>query len=231
MRRSFPGGLPRVRISISGAAASNKSASLRPGPWAALLLLCGVLLLTGYARIAGRIRISELKSSSSSSNNKGTAASASLQPVSTARFVQQAACSSVGAAAGAAAGKQPSDVLCMQSMQQGIDFAAGDMVGQQQRQQVGGVSFLDTQPGLRDPADALSRHAAVHGHVEKAGMTDPRAWLNNHTDERLDSFLSWRLGRARAGGPGPANASSYTCPAADHPPLPFPGCHVFVNHE
>lgn len=125
----------------------------------------------------------------------------------------------------------------MQSMQQGIDFAADATLRMAStRQQAdflssAGMSFLAAQAGIKDSGEALSRHPAVHGHVEKAGMADPRSWLNNHTDERLDSFLSWRLGRVRAGGAGPANETSYTCPAADHPPLPFPGCHVFVNHQ
>jgi hypothetical protein len=113
----------------------------------------------------------------------------------------------------------------MQRMQQGMEFAGSSALTSN------GMSFLQAQHSIKDPADAMSRRPAVHGRVQKAGMTDPVAWVSNHTDTRLDSFLSWRLGRTREGGAGPANESSYTCPAADHPPLPFPGCHVFVNHE
>jgi hypothetical protein len=80
---------------------------------------------------------------------------------------------------------------------------------------------------------AVNRRPLVHGRVRKAGMLDPRAWLANHTDERLDSFTSWRVNRTRLGGnsSSPAGADAYTCAGADHPPLPFPGCHVFVNHQ
>jgi hypothetical protein len=124
-------------------------------------------------------------------------------------------------------------------MQQGLDFAGDStmrMLSTQQQQQPdsyisNGLPFLQAQHSIKSPADAMGRHPAVHGHVFKAGMADPMAWLNNHTDDRLDSFLSWRLDRTRAGGLGPANEGSYTCAAADHPPLPYPGCHVFVNHE
>jgi hypothetical protein len=113
----------------------------------------------------------------------------------------------------------------LQGMPLGMDFAGSHAATST------GVSFLKARPDVKDPADAMGRRPAVHGRVQKAGMADPVAWVNNHTDTRLDSFLSWRMSRARAGGAGPANETSYTCQAADHPPLPFPGCHVFVNHE
>eukprot|EP00775_Hariotina_reticulata_P010221 gene10221-10381_t len=67
--------------------------------------------------------------------------------------------------------------------------------------------------------------------MQKAGVLDPTAWSANYSDARLDSFLSWRLNRTKAGGAGLASADSYSCAAADHPPHPFPGCHVFVNHQ
>jgi hypothetical protein len=95
----------------------------------------------------------------------------------------------------------------------------------------GGVPFVSAAVGVAGSADALLRRPSVHGHVAKAGVTDLRAWQSEHSDARLDSFLGWRLNRTRAGGPGAASADSYTCAAADHPPLPFPGCHVFINHK
>lgn len=203
MRRSY-GGLPRVRLSAPGG--STKSTP-RPGPWAALLLLCGVLLLTCYSRLAGHVRLSVLDKRSNTS--KGGSSQHG-------RNVQTAA-SSI-AATGA-------NVQHMQRMQPGMEIAGSSLLASN------GVSFLQAQHSIKDPADAMARRPAVHGRVQKAGMTDPVAWANNHTDARRNSFLSWRLARSREGGPGPADESSYTCPAADHPPLPFPGCHVFVNHQ
>lgn len=220
MRRSH-GGLPRVRVSFPGSPGSPVKNTPRPGPWAGLLLLCGVLLLTGYAHIAGRIRVSDLgKAGGAGSSSVAQAAAAALHGART--------------AVAGAAGKAGADAGHMQSTQLGLDLEGESpmrLLSYRQQPASTGISFLQAQHGIRDPADALSRQPAVHGRVQKAGMADPVSWLNNHTDERLDSFLAWRLSRANAGGVAPANATSYTCPAADHPPLPFPGCHVFVNHE
>jgi hypothetical protein len=93
------------------------------------------------------------------------------------------------------------------------------------------VGFFDTSSNVKSTRDALLMRPAVHGHIRKAGVLDAAAWSASSSDARLDSFMSWRLNRTKAGGAGPASADSYTCAAADHPPLPFPGCHVFVNHR
>lgn len=214
MHRSLSG-LPRVRVSFPGSPTKHAS---RSGPWAALVFATGVLLLIYYARIAGRIRLVELKDgvSSSSGGSASTSDGSAATP----------------AAAGAAAhGSQrwPTDVLGIQSMQQGMDFAGSDVMRMLHERPQPGNTFL--QPGLVSPAQALSSRPTVHGHVHKAGMADPVCWLKDHTDERLDSFMGWRLNRTRAGAHSPASQAAYTCAAADHPPLPFPGCHVFVNHK
>lgn len=93
------------------------------------------------------------------------------------------------------------------------------------------VSFFDVSSNVKSTQDALLMRPAAYGHMQKAGVLDPTAWSANYSDARLDSFLSWRLNRTKAGGAGPASADSYSCAAADHPPHPFPGCHVFVNHQ
>ena len=68
--------------------------------------------------------------------------------------------------------------------------------------------------------------------MDKRGVLAWNHWWNHKKgEERFDSFLSYRLNRSAAGGPGPATAESFTCANADHPRLPFPGCHVFVNHK
>jgi hypothetical protein len=96
----------------------------------------------------------------------------------------------------------------------------------------GGVSFFDVSSDVQNSYDAMQRRPFVHGHVTKAGVTDLKSWFGNYSDTRLDSFISWRVQRAKAGGAGPATGpDSYMCPAADHPRMPFPGCHVFVNHK
>jgi hypothetical protein len=96
----------------------------------------------------------------------------------------------------------------------------------------GGISFFDVSSDVQNSYDAMQRRPSIHGHVTKAGVTDLKSWFGNYSDTRLDSFISWRVQRAKAGGAGPATGpDSYMCPAADHPRMPFPGCHVFVNHK
>lgn len=93
------------------------------------------------------------------------------------------------------------------------------------------VRFFDANKDINSTGSAMAKRPDMHGHMVKTGPTDLKYWMSNNSDTRLDSFISWRLNRTRRGGAGPATADSYTCSTADHPPMPFPGCHLFVNHK
>lgn len=131
----------------------------------------------------------------------------------------------------AAAGVHGPHVDRAQSMQQGMDLAANQPSSMYTAQQQLGMDFLQAQQSSKDAADAVSRHPAVHGWVQKAGMADLASWHGNYTRARVESFTAWRADRKQAGGPGPAGKASYMCKGSDHPRLPFPGCHVFINHK
>lgn len=220
MRKTDTPGLPRSRFSFPGGPGSK----FIPQPWAAMLLLGGMLLLTGYAHVAGSLQFRHLlgvsfTSRSSNSSSTNSSITSSSMPVGAGQAAPHGESWQAGA-----------DLEKMQRMQQGVDFASN-------MHQMASSSSNNNDVlrllGLNSTEDALQREPLVHGHVQKAGTTDPRSWLDTFSDDRLDSFMSWRLNRTRAGGPvaPAAGASQLTCPAADHPPLPFPGCHVFVNHQ
>jgi hypothetical protein len=214
--------------------------------------LGGYITLSGYAQRSGT-------SSGSRSGNaaKPGGSGGSFEPLSTAVAALQSKAAAAAAGAANAALKQQQlagsgSLEAMQQLQQGADMLATSMdsmgsMTRTLREQgllafdnhntsasaaAAGISFFDANEDIKNSYDAMQRRPAVHGHVTKAGVTDLKSWFGNYSDTRLDSFISWRVNRARAGGPGAATGpDSYTCPVADHPRTPFPGCHVFVNHK
>ncbi|WIA09571.1 hypothetical protein OEZ85_008963 [Tetradesmus obliquus] len=66
--------------------------------------------------------------------------------------------------------------------------------------------------------------------MQKQGHLAWEHWSTKRHEARFDHFLSWRMNRTLLGRPA-ATAESYTCKGADLPKLPFPGCHVFINHK
>eukprot|EP00775_Hariotina_reticulata_P011106 gene11106-11260_t len=66
--------------------------------------------------------------------------------------------------------------------------------------------------------------------ITKKGLLHWPHWSTRQTETRFEEFMSWRMNRNMY-GPGPASKDSYTCAKADHPPKPYPGCHVFINHK
>jgi hypothetical protein len=189
-------------------------------------------------------------------SSRTSGSSSSFEPLSTAMAaLQSKAAAAAAAAAKAALRQQQGDagsVEVMQQLQQGADMMAAGAAsmgvttrtlreqgflafdGQQNASAAAaaGVSFFGVSSDVQNSYDAMQRRPSVHGHVTKAGVTDLKSWFGNYSDTRLDSFISWRVQRAKAGGAGPGTGpDSYMCPAADHPRMPFPGCHVFVNHK
>eukprot|EP00878_Enallax_costatus_P016190 GHUV01016980.1.p1 GENE.GHUV01016980.1~~GHUV01016980.1.p1 ORF type:complete len:360 (+),score=69.06 GHUV01016980.1:529-1608(+) len=92
------------------------------------------------------------------------------------------------------------------------------------------VSFLQAHPELGSEPGVQDFQQTVHGRMEKKGHLQWEHWSTRKAEARFDSFLSWRINRT-VNGPPAHTAESYTCAAADHPKLPFPGCHVFINHN
>lgn len=92
------------------------------------------------------------------------------------------------------------------------------------------VGFPQVHPGLGSEPDVQQLQQTVYGHMEKKGHLRWDHWSTRSSEARFDSFLSWRINRT-AIGPPIHTAESYTCAGADHPKLPFPGCHVFINHK
>ncbi|KAF8073165.1 hypothetical protein HT031_000826 [Scenedesmus sp. PABB004] len=95
---------------------------------------------------------------------------------------------------------------------------------------VRGTTFTAAFPELGAEPDVEALQPTIWGPVAKKGHLAWEAWSTKQSEARFDSFLSWRLNRTLR-GQGAATRESYTCAAADHPPLPFPGCHVFINHK
>jgi hypothetical protein len=89
---------------------------------------------------------------------------------------------------------------------------------------------------LADGHEALELSPSKHGWSNKTGVADLAAWALREDGRRLDDFFGWRTDRCAAARDPQAEAesvrsgSAFTCAAARHPPTPFPGCHVFVNH-
>jgi hypothetical protein len=213
-----------------------------------VLALCGLLLLGGYVTLSGHAQ----RSSNTSSSSAGKAPNSSFEPLSTAMAALQSKAAAAAAKAMRQQQAEAGSVEAMQQLQQGADMmaAGADSMGTTTRTlreqglltfdnqhnasaaAAAGVSLFDVSADVQNSYDAMQRRPAVHGHVTKAGVTDLKSWFGNYSDTRLDSFISWRVQRAKAGGAGPATGpDSYMCPAADHPRMPFPGCHVFVNHK
>lgn len=89
---------------------------------------------------------------------------------------------------------------------------------------------------LADGHEALDLSPSRHGWSNKTGVADLAAWALREDGRRLDDFFGWRTDRCAAARDPAAEAeavrsgSAFTCAEARHPPTPFPGCHVFVNH-
>jgi hypothetical protein len=93
-----------------------------------------------------------------------------------------------------------------------------------------GVKFTETFPDLGTAPDVQHMTPSIHGHMQKQGHLAWEHWSTKRHEARFDHFLSWRINRTLFGRPE-ATKDSYTCKGADHPSLPFPGCHVFINHK
>jgi hypothetical protein len=93
-----------------------------------------------------------------------------------------------------------------------------------------GVKFTKTFPELGSAPDVQHLKPTIHGHRQKQGHLAWEHWSTKRHEARFDHFLSWRMNRTLFGRPE-ATKGSYTCKGADHPALPFPGCHVFINHK
>ena len=91
------------------------------------------------------------------------------------------------------------------------------------------VSFLNAQNYFNKSKEMLLSEPSVYGPVEKEGILNLDDWSMRHVPDRVEDFVSWRMARSK--GIAPADESSYTCAAADHPPTSYPGCHVFVNEK
>jgi len=89
---------------------------------------------------------------------------------------------------------------------------------------------------LADGHEALGLAPAHHGWSNKTGVADLKSWALREDGARLDDFFAFRTDRCPAArdpaaeARGVASGAAFTCAAARHPPTPFPGCHVFVNH-
>lgn len=94
----------------------------------------------------------------------------------------------------------------------------------------GETRLLQLHPELGTNPDVQHYDQTVHGRMEKKGHLHWEHWSTRKAEARFDNFLSWRINRT-LNGPPTHTAESYTCAAADHPKLPFPGCHVFINHK
>jgi hypothetical protein len=92
------------------------------------------------------------------------------------------------------------------------------------------VKFTETFPELGAAPQVQKLHPTIHGHMKKQGHLAWEHWSTKRHEARFDHFLSWRMNRTLFGRPV-ATKESYTCKGADHPSLPFPGCHVFINHK
>jgi hypothetical protein len=93
-----------------------------------------------------------------------------------------------------------------------------------------GVKFTETFPDLGAAPDVQHMKPTIHGHMQKQGHLAWEHWSTKRHEARFDHFLSWRINRTLYGRPE-ATQESYTCKGANHPSLPFPGCHVFINHK
>lgn len=92
------------------------------------------------------------------------------------------------------------------------------------------VKFTSVYPELGREPNVQHFDQTVYGRMEKKGHLQWEHWSTRKAEARFDNFLSWRINRT-LNGPPVHTAESYTCAAADHPKLPFPGCHVFINHK
>ncbi|KAF8062111.1 hypothetical protein HT031_004371 [Scenedesmus sp. PABB004] len=232
------GSLPRLRASYPGAAPRPAARWPARAARGAALAACALLLLAGVVQLHSFLAARGGGGGGGSSDNAaagggggGGGGKPPFEPLAAAVAALQSKAARAAEAAGAGAGAGATAQLGAGGMARSLheQGAAGPPAGAAGA--AGGARFVDVSADVRSSADALPRRPAVHGRVAKAGVTDPRAWLGAHSDARLDAFISWRVNRTAAGGPGPATADSYTCAAPDHPPLPFPGCHVFVNHK
>jgi hypothetical protein len=97
---------------------------------------------------------------------------------------------------------------------------------QEQQRQPSGARFLDAYPTLNSTA-VMTLQPSVRGWTTKQGPSHRPDWLKSQEDARLSSFLDWRVQR----GTRASLDKAYTCDKADHPPLAYPGCHVFINHK
>lgn len=92
------------------------------------------------------------------------------------------------------------------------------------------VKFTQVHPELGTNPNVQAFEQTVYGRMEKKGHLRWEHWSIHKAEARFDNYLTWRLARTVNGIPVHTE-DSYTCAAADHPKLPFPGCHVFINHK
>lgn len=105
--------------------------------------------------------------------------------------------------------------------------SAGARLGSQQ---VYGVKFTNVFGHLGATPNVQNFKPSISGHMQKKGHLAWEHWSTRKAEPRFDHFLSWRMNRTIQGRQA-LTRDSYTCKGADHPQLPFPGCHVFINHK
>lgn len=239
--------LPRLRTSFPGSI--SKPGHCPAILWYAGLAVCGLLLVAGLVHVAGFVKApgAAVASQPSKYFTKGK----DFEPLAAAVEALQKKAAQAELLLQLKQLQQETAEDGMQQLQQGTDamsvaVSAMTRTLREQSSWLTGanltaamsagaaapqVDFFDISKDVQSTADAISKGPEMHGHMVKTGPTDLKYWMKNYSDTRLDSFMSWRLNRTKSGGAGPATADSYTCAAADHPPMPFPGCHVFVNHK
>lgn len=233
--------LPKLRTSYPGSIH-------RPSCWPAGvryggLAVCCLLLITGIVKtvdfFSSRITHDE-------DGGQYFAANTNFEPVAAAVAALHSKAAQAAATTLQQRQKQPVSSDAIQQLQQGMDSVSVGVAAMTRTLRDGDswyassnttmgpavthTTFLEANSDIKSTGEAMVRKPLIHGHMEKNAPTDMKHWMHNYTDTRLDTFLSWRINRTRR-GVGAATADRYTCPAADHPPIPFPGCHVFVNHK
>jgi len=90
--------------------------------------------------------------------------------------------------------------------------------------------LLESYPQLQTGAAVQHLMPQVHGYVKKSGMADVLAWSqkSQYALARKAVFEQWRRDNDSVAvlQPGPVS-----CASARHPPVPFPHCQIFVNHN
>lgn len=94
-------------------------------------------------------------------------------------------------------------------------------------------AVLRTYPSLLHGESLQDLQPAIHGRVEKAGISDRLHWSQEtkYVVAREAVFNNWRLQELETPLPALQPGQPVTCAAARHTPVPYHHCHVFVNHE